>query len=126
MVLLTRRINTGWADGQLGIPGGHLEPGETARQAAAREIAEELGVSIDIKRLKFFASVNLLTNHDYILYEFAVELKPEEQPTILEPDRISELVWCNPKQLPDDVPSSFRAIIENGYNNGKTYLEIGY
>ena len=42
-VLLVRRRNPPDA-GLWGFPGGHVEPGETALDAAARELAEETGV----------------------------------------------------------------------------------
>lgn len=42
-VLLVRRRNPPDA-GLWGFPGGHVEPGETALQAAARELTEETGV----------------------------------------------------------------------------------
>lgn len=42
-VLLVRRRNPPDA-GLWGFPGGHVEPGETALQCAARELAEETGV----------------------------------------------------------------------------------
>ena len=42
-VLLARRINPPDA-GLWGYPGGHVDPGETAFQAAARELLEETSV----------------------------------------------------------------------------------
>ena len=35
------------------MPGGKLEPGETGRQAAVREISEELGIDLDGPALSF-------------------------------------------------------------------------
>lgn len=39
-------IERGWDPyrGQWALPGGHVDPGETGREAAARELAEEAGV----------------------------------------------------------------------------------
>ncbi|QKW41738.1 NUDIX domain-containing protein [Streptomyces microflavus] len=39
-------IQRGWDPfkGQWALPGGHVDPGETSRTAAARELAEEAGV----------------------------------------------------------------------------------
>lgn len=125
-ILLPRRGNTGWADGMLGIPGGHLEEGETARQAAVREIKEELGLVVDQDRLVHFATANVYTTHEYIYHEFYVQLRDDEQLVNAEPEKCVELVWCDPEHLPDDVQETFRVLITQGYIGGQSYLEIGY
>jgi ADP-ribose pyrophosphatase YjhB (NUDIX family) len=46
-VLLTRRTDNGlWC-----LPGGMIDPGETVAEGCAREVAEETGLSVVIKRL---------------------------------------------------------------------------
>lgn len=57
-VLLIERAK-GALKGRWSLPGGHIEPGETAHAAAAREVLEETGVRADI--------VGLLDVHDVIL-----------------------------------------------------------
>lgn len=46
-VLLVKRCDTGFEDGNYGPVGGHLDGGESIRQAAIRECREEIGVEID-------------------------------------------------------------------------------
>ncbi|CAO5166636.1 8-oxo-dGTP diphosphatase [Frankia sp. AiPs1] len=43
-VLLIRRTDNGYWS----IPGGGIEPGETVRQAAAREVSEETGIDVEV------------------------------------------------------------------------------
>ena len=46
-LLLMRRSD----DGQWGLPGGYVEPGESVVEAASREVYEETGVCIEVGRL---------------------------------------------------------------------------
>lgn len=45
-VLLGEKL-TGFGTGQIVAPGGHIEPGESALDAAVRETREETGLSVD-------------------------------------------------------------------------------
>jgi ADP-ribose pyrophosphatase YjhB (NUDIX family) len=46
ILLIQRTDNAHW-----GLPGGHVEPGESVAQAAAREALEETGCEIEVGRL---------------------------------------------------------------------------
>jgi len=46
-ILLTRRAD----NGQWCLPGGGMEPGESAAEACAREVLEETGLRVRVKRL---------------------------------------------------------------------------
>lgn len=46
-MLLTRRDD----NGQWCVPGGYMEPGESVTEACAREVLEETGLQVEVKRL---------------------------------------------------------------------------
>jgi mutator protein MutT len=125
-VLLGRRANTGWMDGKLCAPGGHIEAGESPTVAIIREIEEELGVAVRPEDIEFLciAARNTLPM-GYASYEFVIRDK-EYKFKNNEPELCSELVWVEVDNLPDDVIDDFRLIIEQSLIQGKTYLELGY
>jgi ADP-ribose pyrophosphatase YjhB (NUDIX family) len=56
--LLTRRADNGlWC-----LPGGHMEPGESAEECCIREIFEETGLKVRVKRL-----VGVYSNPDQLV-----------------------------------------------------------
>ncbi len=125
-VLLGRRSNTGWMDGKLCPPGGHVEKGETPVAAALREIKEELGVAVLPQDLEFacVAARNTAPT-EYVAYEFVI-LDKDYTFRNAEPEKCSDLVWVELNNLPADVVDHFRQIINEGVIGGKPYLEIGY
>jgi ADP-ribose pyrophosphatase YjhB (NUDIX family) len=46
-ILLQQRAD----NGQWGVPGGYMEPGESLTEACAREVLEETGLRVKVKRL---------------------------------------------------------------------------
>ena len=57
-VLLLRRAGDVYASGQLCLPSGHLERGESIRQAAVRETFEETGITLDPAVLRHVLSIH--------------------------------------------------------------------
>jgi 8-oxo-dGTP pyrophosphatase MutT (NUDIX family) len=51
-VLFGRRSNTGWQDGKLSLPSGHVDPGELPTESAIRELEEELILLLSLSKSK--------------------------------------------------------------------------
>lgn len=124
-LLLGRRDNTGWMDGKLCPPGGHIEKGETPTAAMLREIAEELGVAVKSEDLEFLCVAARNTVPEYISYEFVLRDKMYDFYNA-EPEKCSELVWSSLSELPADIIDHFHQIITHSLIGNKTYLELGY
>lgn len=125
-VLLSRRANTGWLDGHLCAPGGHVEKGETPLIAMQREIKEELGTKVAANDLEFVCvAARNSSPAEYVAYEFV--LRDKNYPFHnAEPSKCSELVWADLNNLPSELIPDFRDIIDQGILGKKYYLELGY
>lgn len=87
--------------GQWSIPGGTIELGETARDAAIREIREEFAIEIEV--IKFFDVFDRIfrdsegrVQFHYVLVEFVARYTSGElQPS----DDVDAAEWADPKNL---------------------------
>ncbi|GGR59737.1 hypothetical protein GCM10008959_21910 [Deinococcus seoulensis] len=100
-VLLGRRSGASYADGLWGLPGGHVEAGETLAGAAAREAAEEVGVSLDPAALACLGVARYDLDGSQGLDVFFEARTWVGTPRPLE--KTSEVGWFDPGDLPDDA-----------------------
>ena len=129
-VLLLRRFNTGYEDGNYSVPAGHLDGGETVRIAAAREALEETGVNIDIEDIAFASVMHRISNAPLLSADERVDFfvhirKWEGEPFNAEPDKCDELRWCNVHSLPDNIIPYVRKAIQN-YMQDIPFEEFGW
>lgn len=105
-VLMLRRAGTGYRDGQLSLPAGHLNGGEDAITGLARELREEIAVEADPAScrlaLLMHAAPEHATDREYLHLFFTVGAWRGE-PRIAEPDKCAELKWVPRSAPPDDV-----------------------
>ncbi len=121
-VLLARRSGTGYADGLLNAPSGHVEDGEDVRAAAIREAGEEIGVRIDPAdaRVALVMQHRSPTGSARIGWFFEVR-RWEGEPVNNEPAKCSQIGWYPLDALPDDMVAYCRAGIE-AYRRGERFL----
>lgn len=105
-ILLHRRKNTGYMDGLLDTAAsGHVDAGETAKEAAARECAEEVGLAVNTEDLLFSHLPHRLGSPDgrtyYDMYFFVRRFSGT--PAVMEPDKCAELGWFDVDNLPQDM-----------------------
>ena len=95
-ILLTRRNQEPKKD-KLDLPGGFVDPKESAEETCVRELSEEMQMNIDISNLRYVASLpntylykNITYNTLDLFFEYQVEEKVVPE---LEITEISETVW---------------------------------
>jgi len=111
-ILLARRFNTGYADGQYSVPAGHLDGGETVMDAAAREAKEEVGVQIKPEDMAFSTVMHRMEEDERV--DFFVHVQQwQGEPFNAEPDKCDDLRWVNIDQLPVNVVPYVRQALGN-------------
>lgn len=136
-VLLLRRFNTGYEDGNYSVPAGHLDGNEPLRMAAVREAHEETGVLIDLDDVTF-ATVTHRRSDDTLLpplgtsagtserVDFFVHIQDwEGEPFNAEPEKCDELRWYDIDALPENTVPYVRKAIRN-YLDGIPFEEFGW
>ena len=114
MVLLLERSGTGYADGQLCPPSGHLEEDESVVDGAVREAREETGVIIDLADLSFSHVVHHRNPEGQgRIGFFFTATRWQGEPVNLEPHKCAGLVWADPACPPaNTVPYTAAALAQ--------------
>ncbi len=123
-ILLLKRRNTGFEDGNFGLVAGHVDGDEPSTQAICREAKEEAGVTLDPTKLKFVHFMHRKSSDERadVFYE-----THQWQGIISnrEPEKCSELSWFNVNNLPVNTIGYIRQVIENVEKN-IYYSESGW
>jgi 8-oxo-dGTP diphosphatase len=123
-ILLIRRFNTGYADGQYSVPAGHLDGGETVIAAAAREALEEVGVQIDLHDIEFSSVMHRLNGEERV--DFFVKIKNwSGEPVNAEPEKCDEIRWVKLNDLPGNTLPYIRQALQN-HAWGTRFDEFGW
>ncbi|KPC77231.1 NUDIX hydrolase [Thermoactinomyces vulgaris] len=123
-ILLLRRYNTGYEDGNYSVVAGHLDGGETVVQAAIREAKEEAGVCLKEEHVKLVGVMHRKADDERIDF-FAVVKKWEGEIQNLEPQKCDDLRFFPLSDLPANmIPYVLQAI--NNYKEGKWFDSYGW
>lgn len=124
-VLLLRRANTGYEDGNYSVVAGHLEGNETASQAMVREAHEEAGIVVAPADLRFVHVMHRkeAAEADERIDLFFAATHWQGEPEIREPEKCSELRWAALGALPPNVVPYVRAAMEH-YRHNRLYAEF--
>ena len=124
-ILLLRRANTGYFDRHYSVPAGHIEPGEPARHALAREAGEEIGLHLDPGDLHCCLTMHRRSgDHERVDFFFTAQ-RWDGRPRNLEPHKCDDLAWHPADDLPPNMVPYVRAAIEC-FVQGQPYAEFGW
>lgn len=123
-VLLLRRQNTGYEDGNYGLVAGHADGDERATVATCREVAEESGLIIQPEDLEF-AHVMHRRQDDERIDLFYTAKKWQGEPKNMEPDKCDDLSWFPLTNLPANIIPYIKQAIELS-QRGIRYSEFGW
>jgi 8-oxo-dGTP diphosphatase len=120
-VLLARRHNTGYADGQWNLPSGKLEAGEDVVAAVMREAREEIAVDLHHADLDMVTSVHCRNPEGEGRVGFFFRARQwHGEPRNAEPHKCSHIAWFPLDQLPTNTVPYTQAGIEL-YRRGEPF-----
>ena len=101
VVLIERAKDPG--KGKLDLPGGFVDPNESAEEAIKRELKEEL--TLNLRELRYVGSCPNIYKYEDVTYhtcDLFFYSKIDALPTDFDKTEIEELILINPLEIPDD------------------------
>jgi len=119
-------------EGTWGLPGGHLEFGESLAECAVREVLEETGIKLDPTRItrapmEFTNDVFLDDEKHYITIFLIAEVDKCEDAQLLEPDRCEKWAWhlfADDDGPPEPAFLPVRNFFDPGVDQLPPYLDL--
>ncbi len=116
-ILLQRRYNTGYEDGNYSIVAGHIDGNESVLEAMQREALEEAGIKILQEDLKIVHVMHRRAPNRESIDYFLICKRYDGEITIMEKDKCDQLKFFKLDELPTNVIPYVRKGIESYLNN---------
>jgi 8-oxo-dGTP diphosphatase len=110
-LLLGKRKDPTYHDGEWGLPSGHLEEGEYMMPALTRELKEETGLSVTDFTFEHVINDVREDGYHYVHIGFVAKAVVGD-PEVMEPDACYEWRWCDLANLPDPIFIGHRKSIQ--------------
>jgi 8-oxo-dGTP diphosphatase len=124
-ILLLRRSNTGYEDGNYSVIAGHLDGNEELETAMIREAKEEAGIKISAEDLEVVGVMHRNSGHDERIDFFFATSKWNGNVKNMEKHKCDELLWVDIHELPNNVIGYVRKAILN-YIDKKWFDSFGW
>jgi 8-oxo-dGTP pyrophosphatase MutT (NUDIX family) len=124
-ILLLKRHNTGYEDGNYSVIAGHLDGNEDVYHAMIREAKEEAGITISIEDLEIVQVMHRYQPGDERIDYFFRCSAWEGAIQNMEPGKCSELTWHPVKNLPGNTIGYIVFAIKN-YLDKKNFTLYGW
>lgn len=123
-ILMLRRANTGYADGLLSVPAGHLDGDEGVIAAACRESAEEVGIQLAPGDVRVVGVMHRREEEERVDF-FVSATRWTGEITNGEPHKCAELLWAPLHSLPSDTVPYVREAL-TAYRTGEWFSTFGW
>ena len=123
-LLMLRRYNTGYEDGNYSVVAGHIDGGEDLKTAMIREAREEAGIEIPRSDLEIVGVIHFKGDAEYIHFFLKASAWSGEVRN-MEPNKCDDLRWFGMGELPGNTVPYVRQAIDN-YSDGTWFGSLGW
>jgi len=124
-ILLSKRANTGYQDGNFGLVSGHFDGAETAKQCIAREAKEEVGITIKPDNLKVVHVMHRYRPEREYIDIYLESSVWDKKLKNMEPHKCEGIEWFPIEELPDNTIPEIKLALDN-IKKKSFYGEIGW
>jgi len=111
-ILLLRRFNTGYEDGNYSVVAGHLDGNEDLKLAMIREAREEAGIDIKPNNIQIVGVIHRKSEGERIDF-FLVADSWNNEIVNMEPEKCDDLSWFEIDNLPCNIIPYVKRAIDN-------------